>query len=316
MKISATLLAALIDFASYRGIPSKPLYALVHDANIDWCAPDSHVTASDYLRVLKSILEQSDSANLGFYFGQYLNLSALGIVHQISLQAKSMEQALLILQTYLEQQFPLLAIHTQQQQTYQSIELNVHPQALSLENTILESSFMLIARELTLILPPNSLALLVPPLEDFHYNILSEYALKTGSNYAFEIDLKALQQGINSKNLQQIEILLPQYLKMLHQNTSKESFTNKTKCMMLHLCSPALPSMQMVCEQLALSSRSLQRKLHQEGSSFRAISTAVKRELAEFLEAGKQMKIQDIAYVLGYSEPSAYIHARNNWQNK
>ena len=314
MTISASLLAALIDFASYRGISSNSLYALIEEKNIDFCAPESRVSRASYLSVLESILEQNKTSNLGLNFGRYLNLSALGIVHQISLQTKSIEQALLILQSYTEQQFPLLRLRIDTKKGNIYIELHSDIQDQALKTTILESSFVLITRELQLMLPHNSLSLFLPNTDLLAYVSTLNHRVKEGTSYLFQIDSALVKQGLNPRNLQHIEVLLPQYLKMVYQNEHNRSFIGITKNVILHLCAPKLPTMQVVCEQLALSTRSFQRKLYKEGSSFRKISLEIKQELSVFLEAGKQIKIQDIAYILGYSEASAYIHARNNWE--
>lgn len=314
MTISASLLAALIDFATHRGLSSQSLYALVEEKNIDYCLPESRISKTSYLAVLKYILEQNKAPNLGLNFGRYLNLSALGIVHQISLQTKSIEQALFILQSYTQQQFPLLRlqIDTTKKNIYLQLNTDVRDQAL--KATILESSFVLIARELQLILPRNSLSIFVPNNNLAAYFSTLNHPVQEGNSYSFQIDSASIKQGINPRNLQHIEVLLPQYLKMVYQIEHKHNFIGITKNIILHLCAPKLPTMQVVCEQLALSTRSFQRKLSEEGSSFRKISLEIKQELSDFLEAGKQIKIQDIAYILGYSEASAYIHARNNWK--
>lgn len=314
MTIHASLLAALIDFASYRGIASQILYALVEEKNIDWSAPESRVSKASYLSVLAYISQQDEAPQLGLSFGFFLNLSALGMVHQISLQTKSIEQALLVLQSYLEQQFPLLALKIDTQKEAICIELHADLQDSKLKTAIIESSFVLIARELQLMLPPNSLALFVPHINVALYLTTLNNKIQEGSSYSIQIDSTVLKQSINPRNLQHIEVLLPQYLKMIYQNEHSRSFVGMTKHIILHLCTPELPNMQVVCELLAISTRSFQRKLKKENSSFRKISLEIKQELSTFLEAGKQLKTKDIAYILGYSEASAYIHARNNWQ--
>lgn len=314
MTISASLLAALIDFASCRGIPSSSLYALVEEKNMDWCAPESRVSSSSYLSVLTSVFQQSESHQLGYNFGRYLNLSALGMVHQISLQTKSIEQALLVLQAYLEHQFPLLQLKIETSKECVQIELHTNIQEKQLKEVILESSFVLIARELQLMLSDNNFFLFVPNTDLVSPSSILNRAVQQGESYSFQINSALLKQGINTRNIEQIEVLLPQYLKMLHQSQHNHSFVGITKNMILHLCAPELPTMAVVCTQLALSSRTFQRKLYEEGSSFRKISLEIKQEISRFLEAGQQLKTQDIAYILGYSEASAYIHARNNWQ--
>lgn len=314
MTISATLLATLIDFAFHRGISSEVLYALIQDRDIDFCAPESRIDSKDYLKVLESILKQANEPDLGLHFGRYLNLSALGIVHQISLQSNSIEQALLILESYLKHQFPILQLNISKNNTHTTIQLQSNVKDPALKKVVLDSSFILIARELHLMLPPKTLTITLPSINLSTYTILSNYNIQEDEFYSFKIESTTLKAAINPQSLQQIELLLPQYLSMLHNNENDKTFSGLTKNMLLRLCNPKLPNMKTVCQQLALSDRSFQRKLQKEGNSFRKISLDIKKELSTFLEAGKQMKVQDIAYILGYAEASAYIHARNNWQ--
>ena len=77
---------------------------------------------------------------------------------------------------------------------------------------------------------------------------------------------------------------------------------------------PELPGFEKVVSQFAISKRSFQRKLKDEGSSFRKISDEIKSELSKFLQRSKNLKTQDIAYLLGYSEPSAYLRAVKKWE--
>lgn len=72
------------------------------------------------------------------------------------------------------------------------------------------------------------------------------------------------------------------------------------------------PSLERVARQLGLSERSLQRRLSASNTSFRAILDEVRRELAErWLKGG--MSPGEVAFLLGYSEVSAFYHAFQGW---
>ncbi len=63
---------------------------------------------------------------------------------------------------------------------------------------------------------------------------------------------------------------------------------------------------------LGMSVRTLQRRLSQEGTSFEALVDALRHELAlEYLS--KALPVQEIAWLLGYTEPSAFHHAFKRW---
>jgi AraC-like DNA-binding protein len=68
-----------------------------------------------------------------------------------------------------------------------------------------------------------------------------------------------------------------------------------------------------IAARLHISTRTLHRRLEQEGTSFRHILHDVRRELAErHLQEGRLM-IAEIAFLLGYSEASAFHRAFKRW---
>jgi AraC-like DNA-binding protein len=84
--------------------------------------------------------------------------------------------------------------------------------------------------------------------------------------------------------------------------------------MLLNRCRPELPTFEQVATHFPLSNRSIQRKLTEEGLSFCKITDNIKSELSIYLSKGNKMKTKDIASILGYSEPSAYLHAVKKWK--
>jgi AraC-like DNA-binding protein len=68
-----------------------------------------------------------------------------------------------------------------------------------------------------------------------------------------------------------------------------------------------------VAGALALSSRSLQRRLQAEALSFSQLIEQVRRELAERHLADATLDLTDIAFLLGYSEQSAFQRAFKRW---
>jgi AraC-like DNA-binding protein len=63
---------------------------------------------------------------------------------------------------------------------------------------------------------------------------------------------------------------------------------------------------------LGVSVRTLQRRLRDEGTSFEQVVDALRREMAaEYLD--KELAIQEIAWLLGYAEASAFHHAFKRW---
>ena len=67
-----------------------------------------------------------------------------------------------------------------------------------------------------------------------------------------------------------------------------------------------------VAKRLGLTSRSLQRRLKDEGTSFNTLREQVRRDLTErYLAEG--LTISEISFLVGFSEPSAFFRAFKRW---
>lgn len=76
-----------------------------------------------------------------------------------------------------------------------------------------------------------------------------------------------------------------------------------------HLAREALPSIEQVARGLGMSTRSLQRGLASEDLSFRQLVLEARMETAQRWLADPCRSVSEIAYSLGYSEPSALHRA-------
>ena len=68
-----------------------------------------------------------------------------------------------------------------------------------------------------------------------------------------------------------------------------------------------------VAKALAMSRRTLTRRLGEEGTSFRAILDDVRAELSRALLQDRSLSIADVAFFLQYSEPAAFHRSFRRW---
>jgi len=68
-----------------------------------------------------------------------------------------------------------------------------------------------------------------------------------------------------------------------------------------------------VAAALALSTRTLQRKLAEAGTNFQAVHDAARQALAEELLRDSQLNLTDVAFMLGYREQSSFNRACRDW---
>lgn len=311
MGIKGRFLQLLLDFAAYRFISADGLYGLLPDPEIDLCAEDSIISFSTYQRIIQEVLEADASADLGIRYGTYLNLQALGLIHRISLEVSSIEQAILMLREYLGVYFPFLQIRSKRTEGEIQLELNAAIAEEKLRRFMLDSTFCFFYRELKA-MGVEEMQLQVPDSDTSAFQRALGQLVESGA-YSISFDAAVVNQSINQGSMQLIDVLLPQYLLLLDRE-KEANFPAMVKRMLLQMSTPLLPSLSQVSTQFAMSDRNFQRKLRQHGHSFRSLTNEVKQQLAQYLQEGGKMKVKDIAYALGYSEPSAYLHALKNWK--
>ena len=80
----------------------------------------------------------------------------------------------------------------------------------------------------------------------------------------------------------------------------------------------ALPSgeagIDYVANKLAVSKRTLQRKLTDEAVSFQSLLISVREKLAQHYLVKSDMSLGEISYLLGFKEPNSFIRAFSGWQ--
>ena len=73
------------------------------------------------------------------------------------------------------------------------------------------------------------------------------------------------------------------------------------------------PGVAALARELGLSPRTLQRSLSSEGTSYAEIAACARRAAAERLLRRRELAIAEVAYALGFNDPSAFHHAFVRW---
>ncbi|MBP7370584.1 MAG: AraC family transcriptional regulator [Arenimonas sp.] len=76
------------------------------------------------------------------------------------------------------------------------------------------------------------------------------------------------------------------------------------------------PTEQALAKALGISLRSLQRKLAEDGTSYSRLFDEVRHELAQNYLSGSHRSVNEITFLLGFSEQSAFTRAFKRWHGK
>ena len=80
------------------------------------------------------------------------------------------------------------------------------------------------------------------------------------------------------------------------------------------LPSGGAPDAALVARSLGVSQRTLQRRLADEGTSLRALVESTREALALSYLSSDRLRIAEVAYLLGYSEPGTFTTAFKRWR--
>ena len=95
-----------------------------------------------------------------------------------------------------------------------------------------------------------------------------------------------------------------------------ESLDERVESVLMELLPAGLANVDEAAGRLAMSRRTLQRKLKDEGKSFNQLLSATRAKLTQhYLKQGNVSKTE-IAFLLGFSDPNSFFRAYKGWQNE
>jgi len=77
-----------------------------------------------------------------------------------------------------------------------------------------------------------------------------------------------------------------------------------------------LPGLETAASRLAMSTRTLRRRLQEEGTTYQEVLDEVRCDLAKRYLAGDELAVGAVAFLLGFSEPSAFHRAFRRWMGQ
>ncbi len=261
----------LYEYAKYRHLP--------HDFKLS--APfkegDNSIPPAIYLGQFQYLHEQSKDAHFGLHFGAFLSLQAMHIIFDISLTVSSIKQLVLLWKAYASASFPLLSMTTVEEEKKYHLVFNsvLHSQ---LEAQILDAVTIFAYKELKIIVGTDLMSVSIPSKKLEEYNLWFDCPVVEGKAHSIRFNCSSDQIVTNEKRRKRIETMLPAFLYYLENLKScPASFSHQVHLMVLHLCASTYPTIDQVAAQFCVSTRTLQRRLLKENTSYRAIVHELKK---------------------------------------
>ena len=108
-------------------------------------------------------------------------------------------------------------------------------------------------------------------------------------------------------------IFEPQLNKRMKDLETDSSFRERVRACLMEILASGQYSMSDVASRLAMSPRTLQRRLKAEGTSFQKELDTLREELARNYLSKSDYSSGQIAFLLGYEDPNSFFRAFRSW---
>lgn len=126
---------------------------------------------------------------------------------------------------------------------------------------------------------------------------------------ALVLDRADLDAAMVSHNPDMLDVLDSHLARHWQEHLSKASVTEQVKWVLKRLLAGQAPDVNAVAQELGLTARTLQRRITDEGGSFRQVLADVRRELVRQYLADPAIHMNEVAYLLGYDDTSSFYRA-------
>jgi AraC-like DNA-binding protein len=117
-----------------------------------------------------------------------------------------------------------------------------------------------------------------------------------------------------TRNAELLGLLAPQFERELEQENADENFIERVKLAIQQQLTGRRPSIEDIAGALHISSRTLQRRLQDEGSSFQRVLEESRHLLARHYLNNSVLELNEAAYLLGYEDGNSFVRAFRSWE--
>lgn len=303
-----------------RGIEVKPLFSGT-SLNRQRLETGGNIAMGDFVTLLDNAREMTGDEQLGLMIGRHCNMATLGPVGAAAAIAPTVREGLQVMANFSR-------LHA----SYVKLELSSNMHGLSVGIRFLENlgHSEIFHAESTVMLLQNYVEMVTGwRLEDAEIRLrhdppdyAAEYAGSFHSPVSFghthlsiEIASKWLDLPspyFNAEIWEQAQLILAQRIRALGEQ-EKDTYTQHITALM-RSCEPPLPDVGELASRLQLSTRTLNRRLREEGSSYRAIKGETLKVRARQHLIETSQTVETIAAALGYQDTANFRRAFHTWE--
>ena len=122
------------------------------------------------------------------------------------------------------------------------------------------------------------------------------------------------QRPFVTRNAELLAMLAPQFEEELKRENGDESFVDRVRLAIQQKLTGQRPTIEDIADALHISSRTIQRRLQKEGSSFQRVLEEARHQLARQYLNNSVLELNEAAYLLGYNDANSFVRAFRTWE--
>lgn len=284
----------------------------------------SHINAAQQLQVFRNAMALSGRSDWGLAFGQQLNITSHGPLGFAALSAPTLGKGLEVLAQFARIRAPYMGFSASQQGNVFRLQLDTQRHPLGeLELPLIEVVMQIASSYIEAVIGHSASEVILQFAcpEPAHAGLYAEYFKgrcefdAPTSAFVIPAGLRRLPCPLYDEKTYRAALMRCREAlsSLLHP---KDILTRAEHWLMAHfdqlttLGDPIkLPRLEDLAEALAVSPRTLIRRLDEHGSSFRSLCSAQQLDLAGRLLGDARYSVSDIAHLLGYSDAANFGRA-------
>lgn len=322
MEVSGSIIRNIIFYSKSKGVAIDTILEAVELNQNDLDDPNLRVSMTTIEKVWITCIELTRDPLLGLHSGELVDFSSIGILGYLIETSQNAKAAILETIKYQKLIGELIRFSVTDSSTLTKIQAT--PTQIFRKNHSLasrqaiESSFSFLCccvRKL-------SGTKVSPQIVSFQFanpQMIEEYERIFNCTIIFGEDISEivfkkidLEKPASGYNPELFQMMKDQANFLIAKLTDKESFENQVKKIILGMFDRTFPSVGLVASAMSMSKRTLQRKLEEDHTSFQVVLDQIRKDLAiKYLE--NNMNPTQIAYSLGFSDPSAFTKSFSRW---
>ncbi len=280
---------------------------------------DSSIDYQTFESLIRRAVEISGHASLGLDVGQRIGITTHGMLGYAMINSGTLREVIDVFTMYTNTRTPLISTNLIEGDKTLTIEFTKTMDFSAIEKTFLEALLLTLQNIFLQISFNNANILSIHfcyPAPEYQARYLEFFKCPIVFNQPktqLIISNKELDTPLKMSDptsLMQARKLCESELEKMQ---SIDSLSQKIKELIL-TSNGRTPDLEQTAQSFNMSARTLHRHLKQEGTSFKAILEDVTHHLAKEYLRNSTLSIQEIAYLLGYSELSNFRRAFKRWQ--